>query len=661
MCGHAATASSLEGVAQERQKLHAVMTTFGPVLGDGPIDVGQTSLSLPQLRQNLNLLCNLISKLLPWANFLRTEDRVAELGVATLVKGARRTQMSVEALLLAFNAAVAFQEAKRFWQADSQLVSFSGAEFNDLRGRFAQEDRNKLQQNQAYVVQQIVQRVRSVPASVDAQRPVTPVMKTILTNESSKQRKHWPVRKLVENTGPLMQQLCPCWLMTPLAVAQFLKPGAVQFDLVIMDEASQLPPEDAWGVIARGKQLVVVGDPKQMPPSDFFSSSSGEEDESEDELELDGAKLDSILDTAKNCMRQSDLLWHYRSRHQSLIAPANRFSYGDRLILFPSAYDRHDHMGVRHTFVENAVATAGRGVLNAKEAAAVVERLVEIALVEQKKDSKERFSVGVIAMNQRQMDCIQDLLDAKRRSSSTIDRAVASLEENTSEPLLVMNLENVQGDQRDIILISYTYAPTALDTTLRNDFGPINRDGGERRFNVLITRAKWRMEVFSSIRSDQIQISDKKPGVHHFYHFLKYAETGQLVDPGATTLRDPDSPFEEHVISVLRQSGYDVEPQVGVAGYFIDLAIRHPRDRDRFIIGIECDGATYHSSRSARDRDRLRENVLRDRGWSLYRIWSTDWFTNNQSARDDLLATVAKVCKEAEESINGTRSYPIGK
>ena len=409
-----------------------------------------------------------------------------------------------------------------------------------------------------------------------------------------------------------------------------------------MDEASQLPPEDAWGAIARGQQLVVVGDPKQMPPSDFFAASS-EEVDVDDEALPDGAALDSILDTAKNCMPQATLQWHYRSRHQSLIAPANRFSYGDRLILFPSPFDRHPELGVRHHFVSDGIAATGR-VVNPKEAAAVVDRLVGIAKEQMVRPAHQRHSVGVVAMNTHQMDCIQDLLDARRRGESSVDRAIACLEENTEEPLLVMNLENVQGDQRDIILISYTYAPNAAGASLNNRFGPINFDGGERRFNVLITRAKWRMEVFASIRSEQIVISGKRPGVQHFHYFLKFAESGVLVELGGHTGRAPESPFEEHALAVLKSAGYDVEPQVGVAGYFVDMAVRHPKDPDRFAIGIECDGAMYHSSRAARDRDRLRESVLRDRGWELHRIWSTDWFTNHEAAKRELLDAVERAC-----------------
>ena len=398
------------------------------------------------------------------------------------------------------------------------------------------------------------------------------------------------------------------------------------------------------GTIARGKQLIVVGDPRQMPPSDFFSSSVGEDEDESSEDELTGAKLDSILDAAKNCLRESWLCWHYRSRHQSLIAPANRFSYGDKLVLFPSSFDKIPTLGIRHTYLSNGSTTTGR-VVNSKEAEAIVDRLVKIAREEVGKPVHERLSIGVVALNLAQQDCIQEILDARVANDVNIERSIQSLYDNLSEPLFIRNLENIQGDERDVILISYTYGPNTVGGTPAQRFGPLNMDGGERRFNVLITRAKCRMEVFASMRSDQIQIAGKKPGVQHFHYFLKYAESGMLMDPGTLTTRTTDSPFEDYVMNVLKQDGYQVEIQVGVAGYFIDLAVRDPKNPGRFILGIECDGASYHSSKAARDRDRLREQVLRDRGWKLYRIWSTDWFTNFEAAKEALLVHVARVCE----------------
>jgi very-short-patch-repair endonuclease len=548
-----------------------------------------------------------------------------------------------EELLAAFRAAVAVQQATFAWESDEHLSAFRGIVHDRLRQEFAEADGSLLVRNRLRVANAVLDRVRKLEFGNG--RVATPQMYQLLKHEEQKLRKHVSVRELVKRAGPALQEFCPCWLMTPMAVAQFLPPGKIEFDLIIMDEASQLAPEDAWGAIARGRQLVVVGDPKQMPPTDFFTTNVGEDEDEQLQDEMpSGVKLDSILDTASNCLPQSWLQWHYRSRHQSLIAPANRFSYGDRLVLFPSAHDRNPALGIRYTYIPGAKATTGR-VVNTAEAGAIVDRLIQIALEEYNKDPDDRMSVGVVAMNAAQQECIQELLDARTAAHAGTEKAIACLYENQNEPLIVRNLENIQGDERDIILISYTYGPNTVGGTPAQRFGPLNYEGGERRFNVLITRSKSRMEVFSSIRSEQIQVTGKKLGVQHFHYFLKYTECGTLVDPGDISSRTADSPFEEHVMAVLRADGYEVQPQVGVAGYFIDIAVRDPRDPSRFILGVECDGATYHSSRAARDRDRLREGVLRDRGWRLYRIWSTDWFTNYEAAKESLLVNVARVCE----------------
>jgi very-short-patch-repair endonuclease len=249
-------------------------------------------------------------------------------------------------------------------------------------------------------------------------------------------------------------------------------------------------------------------------------------------------------------------------------------------------------------------------------------------------------------MNLPQQDCVMDLIEKMQREDRRFDVAMAAFATGkTEEPLFVRNLENIQGDERDIMIISCTYGPHTLNGTPTQRFGPLTREGGERRFNVLITRAKWRMEVFASIRSDQILADGKREGIRDFHLFLKYAETGVLAERGEAKGKEHDSPFEAQVEAVLRRSGFDVERQVGVAGYFIDLAVRHPRHNGLFAIGIECDGATYHSSRAARDRDRLREKVLMERGWTLHRIWSTDWFVNPKQAKAKLINAVNKACQ----------------
>jgi very-short-patch-repair endonuclease len=415
--------------------------------------------------------------------------------------------------------------------------------------------------------------------------------------------------------------------------------------IIIMDEASQINPEDAWGAITRGKQLIVVGDQKQMPPSDFFMSALEDDESPEDEEEVDGGKSESILDASVASLLSSSLLWHYRSRQETLIAPANSFSYDNRLILFPHPHRTHPELGIRYHYIENATTTSGK-VTNAMEAAAVAKRVRELVLPEYAKPAKDRLTIGVVTMNLYQQDAVNDLLDKMRQDDRRLDLAMTALvSEQNEEPLFVRNLENIQGDERDIMLISCTYGPHSPGGTPTQRFGPLNREGGERRFNVLITRAKWRMEVFASIRSEQVLVDAKGKGVRDFHLFLKYTESGVLVDRGETTGKPSDSPFEIQVEAVLRRAGFETERQVGVAGYFIDLAVKHPRHPGLFAIGVECDGDTYHSSRAARDRDRLREKVLIERGWTLHRIWSNDWFVTPQQAKKRLLDAVSCACR----------------
>jgi very-short-patch-repair endonuclease len=358
---------------------------------------------------------------------------------------------------------------------------------------------------------------------------------------------------------------------------------------------------------------------------------------------LKGHQQESILKAAEACLPQVWLNWHYRSLHEGLIAPANFLSYDRRLVLFPSSHIKHKHLGVRHTYVADGCATTGQ-VKNANEAASILNHLVEIAeefaQPKHKRQEKAPHSVGIIAMNIHQQETIKDLIDLRRSQDRTFDRNLALLEEHPTEPFFVRNLENVQGDERDVIIISMTYAPITPGGAPAQRFFPINQDGGERRFNVLITRAKYRMEVFTSLRSTQL--TSMQLGVQHMRSFLEYCESGRLTEKGVQTNRWFDSPFEAHVFAVLEAKGYAVEKQVGVAGYFLDMAIKDPLVPDRYVLGIECDGAAYHSSRAARDRDRLREQVLNDRGWTLHRIWSTEWFYNNAAVRKTLFEQVER-------------------
>jgi very-short-patch-repair endonuclease len=625
------------------KQTHDSLEFFGRVLGYGPFGILSLNGTPREVEQNVQAFTAKIPLLPNYAALLREQDAAKKLGLTNLVKHAENSKVSTSVLIDTFRGAVAYQQAKAVWESDDELRYFQSNEHERLRQKFQDDDEKQLKTNRRFIKTRVGN--GDVTEGWKGRTASEHTEYALLQHEMSKQRRHLPIRKLVHRAGRAMQDLCPCWMMTPLAVAQFLAPDAISFDVVIMDEASQINPEDAWGAIARGKQLVVVGDQKQMPPSDFFMSALEEDESPEDEEEIDGGKSESILDASVASLLSSPLLWHYRSRQETLIAPANSFSYDNRLILFPHPHRSHPELGVRYTHIANATTTMGK-VTNALEAEAVATRVRELVLREYAKPPKDRLTIGVVTMNLYQQDCVMDLLEKMRQEDRRFDLAMAAVaSEQNEEPLFVRNLENIQGDERDIMILSCTYGPHTPGGTPTQRFGPLNREGGERRFNVLITRAKWRMEIFSSIHSDQVVVDGKRQGVRDFHLFLKYAESGILAERGEATGKQSDSPFETQVEAVLQRAGFQTERQVGVAGYFIDLGVKHPHHPGLFALGVECDGKTYHSSRAARDRDRLREKILKERGWKLHRIWSTDWFVNPQQAKKRLIDAVNAACR----------------
>jgi len=416
------------------------------------------------------------------------------------------------------------------------------------------------------------------------------------------------------------------------------------FDLVIFDEASQLPVWDAVGAIARGRQAIVVGDSKQLPPTNFFNKMENDELEDEEELE----DMESILDECEaSCFPNYRLKWHYRSRHEHLIAFSNYHYYGNDLITFPSATDQVPDLGVKWCYFPDGVYDKGVSRTNRREAEAIADEIAR-----RLRDPKLREqSIGVVTFNLAQQNLIEDLLDAKRREFPEIDPYFS----RENEPVIVKNLENVQGDERDVIFLSITYGPDPQGRISMN-FGPLNREGGERRLNVAITRARLQVQVYSSLRADQIDLSRTKAvGAYHLKTYLDYAERGPRAIAEAARFsgrEDFESPLEEEVARALEKRGWTVHRQVGCSGYRVDLAVVHPEYPGRYLLGIECDGATYHSSTVARDRDRLREAVLRGLGWELHRVWSSDWWRNPereiQQIEKALNATLAKNKLEEE-------------
>ncbi|NHN85945.1 DUF3320 domain-containing protein [Acetobacter musti] len=576
------------------------------------------------LRARLESWNNAARDLRDWCNWKITCQKAERLGLAPLVDAIGNGLIPPEQTVSIFEANYA-----RWWIAAAVeqsplLRGFIAATHEKSIERFRDLDRQLMTMASRMI------RARLAGKIPDARTRQTDPEYKVLTREIQKKTRHLPIRQLAEKMPGALRNLTPCLMMSPLSVAQYLPHNARPFDLVIFDEASQIPTWDAVGVIGRGSQVIVVGDPKQLPPTSFFSSNAGSDDENTD---VDTCDLESILDECLGAgIPPVWLNWHYRSRHESLIAFSNHAYYHGQLVTFPSPATKDNAVSFR--FVPDGVYMRGTGRNNPAEARAIVTEAVRLL-----QDGSNR-TLGIVTFNAQQQTLISDLFDKARGDHPDIERFFSP--ETTSEPVLIRNLENVQGEERDVMLFSLTFGPDQAGHITMN-FGALNRDGGERRLNVAITRAREKLIVFGSLRADQIDIRrTAAQGVHDLRDFLAFAEHGPTALAGAHhgSIGDFDSLFEEEVAALLRRKGWQVVPQVGVSGFRIDLGIVDPDRPAIFLAGVECDGATYHRSATARDRDRLRHAVLENLGWSICRIWSTDWWTNAPRECDRIDATL---------------------
>lgn len=563
-----------------------------------------------------------------WVNFIRSHEQMRAYGLQRIWDAVLSGKLPIENVDLGLSLALFDQLAREVIRVHPELVRISGSQRNALRKTFKDYDKKLIQLQRQRIAAKITQ--RHIPEGVSGGKKSAYTDLALIQNELGKKTRHIPIRQLVNRASSALVAIKPCFMMGPLSVAHYLKPGLIDFDLVVMDEASQVKPEDALGVIARGKQLVVVGDPKQLPPTSFFDRSVDAEDD-EDAAAL--SETDSILDAALPLFPMRRLRWHYRSQHEKLIAYSNRHFYNNDLVIFPSPYAESPEFGIKFTYVAKGRFSNQH---NIEEAQAVAEAVLHHAV------TRPGESLGVVAMSSKQRDQIERAIDELRRSQPDADSAIDKMYA-MDEPLFIKNLENVQGDERDVIFISFTYGPAEHGGKVYQRFGPVNSDVGWRRLNVLFTRSKKRMHVFSSMRSDDVLTSESsKRGVLSLKGFLQFAQKGYLDAETRHTGKGPDSDFEIAVMEALAREGFECEPQVGVAGFFIDLAVKDPGCNGRYLMGIECDGATYHSAKSARDRDRLRQEVLERLGWQISRIWSTDWFSNP----DEVLSPIIRKLNE---------------
>ena len=460
----------------------------------------------------------------------------------------------------------------------------------------------------------------------------------ILAGEFTRKSGHMPVRKLLEKAGGMIKQIKPCFMMSPLSIAQYLDPTneELQFDVVIFDEASQVKPEDALGAFMRGKTAVVMGDTQQLPPTSFFDQMSDADSDEEEATSLD---MESILHLCKLSFPVKMLKWHYRSRHESLITVSNREFYDDDLLVYPSPSHSDPELGLKFRYNPNTQYLRGASSKNPLEAKDVVEEIFNH--FEKYGDTK---SLGVGTFSVAQKNAILEELEVKRKEHPEYEPLFS---DNKEERFFVKNLETIQGDERDVILISVGYGYDQ-DGKMSLNFGPLNQDGGERRLNVLITRAREKCVVFSNFKAYDMNLTANPPyGVKSLKEFLEYAENLTLGTHSVD--ENPKEPFEDAIASFLEENGYTVDRQIGCAGFRVDLAIVDDENPGKYILGITTDGKMYSSSKVARDRDRLREQVLTGLGWKLYHLWSTDWYRNRDLGRKKLLENVERSIRETRE------------
>ncbi|MDB9998631.1 AAA domain-containing protein, partial [Alphaproteobacteria bacterium] len=445
----------------------------------------------------------------------------------------------------------------------------------------------------------------------------------LIKNEIDKKTRRIPVRQLIKRSFKSLLTLKPVWLLTPPSVSQLIPRVREIFDVLIIDEASQLEPQKAIASIVRSKQLIVVGDDQQMPPSKTFKA---ELERDEDEIEIDA---ESILDIASKRLGNTvSLNWHYRSRHPNLIKFSNHHFYDDKLEIFPSPQEiiENPEMGIEHIKVDGVY----KGQKNRIEIEQVLIQLKKCII------SSEEKSIGIVGMNRSQTEQIQEEVNLLINTDKIVQDYYSKWENDKLGSLFIKNLENVQGDERDIIIISTVYGKDENGKMFQR-FGPINSSTGHRRLNVLFTRAKSKLILITSMVPNDITLGENvQKGKRILKDYIEYAATGKI-ETGEDLKLDADSDFEVSVGNFLKDAGFNVKPQVGVKGFRIDLGVTHDAYPYGYIAGIECDGSTYHSSFSARDRDNIRQSILESHGWNIYRVWSTDWFDNPENEKDRLL------------------------
>ncbi|WP_321422966.1 DUF3320 domain-containing protein [uncultured Methanobacterium sp.] len=622
----------LEYINQLDSYLH-----FDPdsVLGDS-----LTKSPLDYLSSQISLLKVGLSGLQNWSRFSSSRGECLETVGKNLVELADKDEIEATDIIPCLEGNFADSLLRNLFLEEPSLSRFVGDVHEKKINEFRELDRKIINLNRFRIAQELHQNRPSLSGTASPRSELG-----VLKSEFSRKRGHMPIRKLLSICGGIIQTIKPCFMMSPLSIAQYLDPYSVKnlrFDYVIFDEASQVKPEDALGALLRARCAVIMGDTRQLPPTSFFDILIDVESDDYDLAVL--ADMESILHLCKRSFPSKMLRWHYRSRHESLIAVSNQEFYDNHLLIYPSPSKDSEELGLKLIHLPETVYDRGKSATNRAEAKAVIK-----AVFDHYQKYGNTKSLGVGTFNVRQQQAILEELELQLKLNPKME---SYFKGNNGEHFFVKNLETIQGDERDVIMVSVGYGFDS-EGNLSHNFGPVNQDGGERRLNVLLTRAREKCLIFSNFRGRDLQLSSSAPfGLRALKEFLEYAENKTLAHQDLVQ-NNADDAFEEAVSEFLTEHGYEIHRRVGCAGFRVDLAVVDPEYPGRYLLGIACDGPMYQTSRVARDRDRLRQQILKGLGWRFYRLWSTDWYRNRADVQKRLLAIIEELLKEdrAEEVI----------
>ena len=587
-------------------------------------DISLAGGSIGDLKETLSRWYAARGKVRSWVLYNKQKAAVRNLGFPEIVDQVDTGIYAPESIVAAFQKTVYKIYAEHILTQEQDLQLFHGSMFEEKIRRF----RGLCQDFETLTKDELFAKVASYLPALQSEASNSSEVGILQRNIRNGCR-GVSLRNFFASIPDLLHRMCPCMLMSPISVAQYIEADSAKFDLVIFDEASQMPTCEAVGAIARGKSIIVVGDPNQLPPTTFFDCNVYDEDNAHIE------DLESVLD---DCLALSlpskHLRWHYRSRHESLISFSNVRYYDGKLHTFPSPDDLETKIRYQHV---DGVYERGGSRQNKAEAAAVIQeikrRLEDPAL--------SKMSIGVVTFNSNQQSLLEDMLNDLFVKNPDLEQIALE----NKEPIFIKNLENVQGDERDVILFSIGYGQDKQGKITLN-FGPLNRDGGWRRLNVAVSRARYEMMVFSTLKSDQIDLKrTSAEGVVGLKDFLEYAESGKMLEHGRLSGGSQDGVVED-VARAIRERGYQVKTNLGSSGFKVDIGVVNPDNDSSYALGILCDGYNYMSSRSARDREIVQVNVLKDLGWKVVRVWAMDWWTN----RDGV---IAELISKIEEAISG--------